>query len=80
MTTLSPVVAHVTTPTAQDEQNRRAPVEYGAAVTHRDFIREKLRVDPISVAAKNGAHTEPKRSDPRKDESNRRGQHVDIQV
>lgn len=80
MTTLSPVAAPVATHTAQDEQNRRAPVEYGAAVTHRDFVREKMRVDPISVAAKKGAHTEPRRSDPPAEQPDHRGRHVDIEV
>lgn len=80
MTTLAPVAAPVPAYTAQDEQNRRAPVEYGAAVTHRDFVREKMRVDPISVAAKKGAHTEPRRSDARVETSDHRGQHVDIEA
>lgn len=80
MTTLAPVAAPVAAYTAHDEQNRRTPVEYGAAVTHRDFVREKMRVDPVSVAYKKGAHTQPRRSDEPPDKADHRGQHVDIEV
>lgn len=80
MTTLAPVAAPSAAYTANDEQNRRAPVAYGAAVTHRDFVREKMRVDPVSLAAKKGAHTQLRQSDPPPDKPEHRGQYVDIEV
>lgn len=32
------------------EQRERAPVDFGAAVTHRDAVREQARVDPAARA------------------------------
>lgn len=77
MTTLSPIPA-VPAPNTTQDQNQRAPVEYGAAVTHRDLVREKLRVDPASIAHKKRAMPEERRDPPER--GDHRGQHVDIEV
>jgi hypothetical protein len=53
--------------------DQSAPVNYGAAVGHRDVVREKLRVDPASLAHKKREAQPPRRGD-------ERGQHVDIKV
>lgn len=37
---------------SRELKQSRAPVEFGAAVTHRDAVREKLRVDPAALADK----------------------------
>ncbi|MEZ5972493.1 MAG: hypothetical protein R3C31_11840 [Hyphomonadaceae bacterium] len=77
MTTLSPVPA-VPAPNTTQDQTQRAPVEYGAAVTHRDLVREKLRVDPAAIAHKKRAMPEHRRNDP--EPADHRGQYVDIEV
>lgn len=77
MTTLSPIPA-VPAPNTTQDQTQRAPVEYGAAVTHRDLVREKLRVDPNAITHKKRALPEHRRNDPER--ADHRGQHVDIEV
>jgi hypothetical protein len=77
MTTLSPIPA-VPAPNTTQDQHQRAPVEYGAAVTHRDLVREKLRVDPAPIAHKKRALSEERRG--ALERTDHRGQHVDIEV
>lgn len=79
MTTLSPVVAAPAANASHDPQHQRAPVEYGAAVTHRDLVREKLRVDPPPIAHKKRVLPE-RRDEPSPERPDHRGQHVDIEV
>jgi hypothetical protein len=79
MTTLAPVTAPVAAQTAH-QQDQRAPLDYGAAVTHLDIVREKLRVDPTSLAHKKRAHTEPRAGDDAPERPDHRGQYVDIEV
>lgn len=67
-------------PPAQDQRANRAPVEYGAAVTHRDVVREKLRVDPAALAEKKRAAERAKHDAPRDDEPPRKGRYIDIRV
>ncbi len=76
MTTLSPVPV-VSAPNTTQDQHQRAPVEYGAAVTHRDLVREKLRVDPPSIAHKKRAAPEKRQSEPALDHC---GRYVNIEV
>lgn len=80
MTTLAPVSAPVPAPAAHDRQPQRAPVEYGAAVTHRDLVKEKLRVDPSAIAHKKRAAAEARSSDPPREPPDHRGRYVDIEV
>ena len=81
MTSLAPVAAPVASNSTQDQtQHRRAPVEYGAAVTHRDLVREKLRVDPSAIAHKKRKSAEARSNDPQREPADHRGQHVDIEV
>ena len=79
MTSFAPVTAPTAVSTAPDQQHQRAPVEYGAAVTHRDLVKEKLRVDPNAIAHKKCApnHRPNDRPPERPDHL---GQHVDIEV
>ena len=80
MTTFAPIAAPVPVNTASDQQHQRAPVEYGAAVTHRDLVREKLRVDPAAIAHKKRQTPEPRSSDPPRQRPEHLGRHVDIEV
>ncbi|MEZ5957055.1 MAG: hypothetical protein R3C27_07600 [Hyphomonadaceae bacterium] len=80
MTTFAPVSAPAPVNTATDQQHQRAPVEYGAAVTHRDLVKEKLRVDPAAIAHKKRHASEARSSDPRRELPEHLGQHVDIEV
>jgi hypothetical protein len=73
MSAVSPIVPAATATGARDQQ-QRAPVDYGAAVTHRDMVREKMRVDPTSLAAKKRASPEVRQNDQRK------GRYVDIET
>ncbi|MBC7770533.1 MAG: hypothetical protein H7124_17260 [Phycisphaerales bacterium] len=75
---------------AQDHKGGRAPVEFGAAVTHQDMVREKLRVDPAALADKMRSAQRAKASDPREqrmaqdkeayEDSLRKGQYLDIEA
>jgi hypothetical protein len=40
---------------AREEKGGRAAIDFGAAVTHRDLVQEKLRVDPAALVAKQRA-------------------------
>ena len=79
MTSFAPVTAPTAVSTAPDQQHQRAPVEYGAAVTHRDLVKEKRRVDPNGIAHKKRAaeHRPNDRAPKRPDHL---GQNVDIEV
>ncbi|HYD89254.1 MAG TPA: hypothetical protein VEA80_17380 [Vitreimonas sp.] len=77
-------------PPAHDQKGGRAAVEFGAAVTHQDLVREKLRVDPAALADKMRKAQRAKLADPREqrmaqdkaeyEESLRKGQYVDIEA
>ena len=47
---IEPVAAHGYAQQREPRDNK-APVEYGAAVTHKDMVREKVRVDPAALQA-----------------------------
>lgn len=79
MTTFAPVSAPAAVNTAPDQQHQRAPVEYGAAVTHRDLVKEKLRVDPSAIAHKKRA-AESRREERPPERPEHLGRHVDIEV
>ena len=79
MTMFAPVSAPAPVTAAPDQQHQRAPVEYGAAVTHRDLVKEKLRVDPSAIAHKKRA-LEHRPNDPARERPEHLGQHVDIEV
>jgi hypothetical protein len=84
VTGVSPVSAPAPAHTAHDQQQQRAPVNYGAAVSHREMVQEKLRVDPASLAHKKRPAADVRGSDDRRDtyeadeERERPGQYVDI--
>lgn len=77
-------------PPAHDQKGGRAAVEFGAAVTHQDLVREKLRVDPAALADKMRSAQRAKLADPReqrmaqdKEEykaSLRKGRYVDVKA
>ncbi len=82
MTSFAPVEAVV--PAPPREQNR-VPVDYGGALSHRDIVQEKLRVDPASLASKKRPHAEVRNSDPPHEgydtvEREPAGQYIDIGV
>lgn len=80
MTTIAPVSAPVpANNAAHDQQHKRAPVEYRAAVTHRDLVKE-LRVDPAAIAHKKRAAPDPRESERAPERRDHRGQYVDIEV
>lgn len=55
-------------PVAQNrEQKTAAPVEYGAAVTHRDDVRQPQRVDPAARSDRTRGADRLRGRDPRKD-------------
>lgn len=86
MTTISPVSAPVAAHTAHDQQPQRTPVDFGGAVTHRDMVQEKLRVDPASLAHKKRPAADARSSDPPREayegdeDRERPGQYVDIEA
>ncbi len=43
-------VAAPTPPAREHRQSDRAAVDFGGAVTHRDLVEAKLRVDPAALA------------------------------
>lgn len=85
VTGLAPVSAPVAAHTAHDQQ-QRAPVDYGAAVSHREMVQEKLRVDPASLAHKKRPAADVRSSDDRREayeadeDRERPGQYVDIEA
>lgn len=54
----------------QREQKTVAPVEHGAAVTHRD-MRAEPRVDPAAIAERKRAARRVRKDDPRRDDRGR---------
>jgi hypothetical protein len=83
MTSFAPVEA--APPPAQPREQHRAPVDYGAALSHREMVQDKLRVDPASLAAKKRPHADVRTSDPPREsydteEREPAGQYVDIDV
>lgn len=80
MTTFAPVAAPAPVNTSPDQQHQRAPVEYGAAVTHRDLVKEKLLVDPTAIAHKKRPAHAMRASDERRPLPEHLGRHVDIEV
>lgn len=52
----------------REEKGGRAAIDFGAAVTHRELVQEKLRVDPAALAAKQQAAAALRSDDqPRRD-------------
>ena len=85
MTSFAPVAAPVAAQAAHDQQPQRAPANFGAAVSHRDMVREKLRVDPAAVADKKrpppAAHSsEPRREEYETEDREPPGRYIDIEV
>jgi hypothetical protein len=74
---IEPVGGALPHPSGRDQKGGRAAVEYGAAVTHRDLVQEKLRVDPAALAEKKRQARALRRDD---DEPEGRGRRVDIRV
>jgi hypothetical protein len=86
VTGVFPVSAPVAAHTAHDQQQQRTPVDFGGAVTHRDMVQEKLRVDPASLAHKKRPAADVRSSDDRRkayeadEDRERPGQYVDIET
>lgn len=73
MAAITPPAAPLSAPPPARHVEHNATVDFGGAVTHRDLVREKVRVDPVSLAHKKREAQPGRKSDPR-------GQHVDIKV
>jgi len=85
MAAITPIAAPVPAPNADAHQQKgaTAAVDFGGAVTHRDLVRAKLRVDPASVAQKKMASENVRareRPPEREPEDDSKGQYVDINV
>jgi len=80
MTTFAPVAAPAPVNATPDQQHQRAPIHYGAAVTHRDLVKDKLRVDPTAIAHKKRQPHEARKNDDRPPLPGHLGRHVDIEV
>lgn len=68
-------------PREQKDNANRAAAEFGAAVTHRERVEQKPRVDPAARAAHkrqaDGAHRDDEHDEERRE---RPGSRVDIRV
>ncbi|MEZ6022928.1 MAG: hypothetical protein R3C16_05845 [Hyphomonadaceae bacterium] len=82
MAALPPIapVAPAPPPAQPDSHASRAPVQFGAAVTHQDLVREKLRVDPAALADKKRAGENVRSRDPPRERSDGKGRYFDISV
>jgi hypothetical protein len=88
MAAISPIAAPAPAPNADAHQQKgaTAAVDFGGAVTHRELVREKLRVDPASLANKKMAseNVRPREYPPerpeREEEDDSKGQYLDISV
>lgn len=84
MAAITPIAAPVPAPTADAHQQKGgyAAVDFGGAVTHRDLVREKLRVDPAALAEKKRQAQNVRAQDPPpprdEDKSQEKGQYIDI--
>jgi hypothetical protein len=52
ITGIEPVAAPPISGPREQKESARAPVEFGGAVTYREMVEAKLRVDPASLAEK----------------------------
>ena len=66
----------------RDPHAQRGSADFGVAITHRGALREKSRVDPVSLAERT-KRTRQARSndpDPEPDGDKGKGQYVDVEV
>jgi hypothetical protein len=49
---IEPVAASSNAGPREQKEISRAPVDFGGAVTYREMVEAKLRVDPVSLAQK----------------------------
>ncbi len=82
-----PTVAHVAlpdAPTRHQKGGERAAIDFGGAVTYRDLVEAKLRVDPVALAEKKRQADPVRKRDtpppPREEEYEEPGSRVDISV
>ncbi len=75
-------VAAPTSPARAHKQSDRAAVDFGGAVTHRDIIEAKLRVDPAALAERKRRpeHVRSPEARRRAPEEADREEHVDMRV
>lgn len=69
-------VANAQPPPPREERNATA-ANFGAAVSQREAVQDKRRVEPSAVADKKKAPSRMREDDPRNEG---KGQHVDISV
>ena len=83
MAAISNIVSALPDAAARPTKGERAAMDFGGAVTYRDVIEAKLRVDPVSLAEKKRqADPVRKREDPppREDAYEEPGSRLDISV
>lgn len=83
MAAISNIAALPDAPARPQKGGERAAMDFGGAVTYRDVVEAKLRVDPVSLAEKKRqADPVRKRDDPppREDRYEEPGSYVDINV
>lgn len=81
MTTLAPVNQSAALPPRETQAQPRTPANYGAAVTHRDAVRETKRVDPVALAQKKMRAADVRSSDAERERAaDDKGRHIDIEV
>jgi hypothetical protein len=73
--------APILAPREQRDNANRAAAEFGAALTHRERVEQKPRVDPAARAASKRQIDRDRRDDDAEDgKSKRPGSRVDIRV
>lgn len=79
---IEPVAAPTNPGSREQKESTRAPVDFGGAVTYREMVDAKLRVDPVSLAEKKRKADPARQSDPppRPRENDEPGSRVDISV
>lgn len=79
MTTIAPIDPGASLP-HREPQPQRSTADFGGAVTHRDAVREKMRVDPASLAQKKMQSPHLRSSDPPPEDDDRKGRYVDVEA
>lgn len=76
--------AYPDAPARSQKGGDRAAMDFGGAVTYRDVVEAKLRVDPVALAEKKRQTDPPRKRDapppPRDDEYEEPGSRLDISV
>lgn len=81
--TALPAVAHVEAPARPPKGGERAATDFGGAMSYREMVATKLRVDPVSLAEKKRQADPTRKRDappPREEHYEEPGSRLDISV